>query len=467
MAGLLLLATLEAITPSLHRHYPAMDEVRCLSVSSSRLYIGVRLGVYVVDRADYSCVTTVTSVDGLSGEVKLCCHNPSRNELLILTDTGLYSYIELTDLLRRLKSPPDIRSIGVSENGVWLETTSGYWRKHRLFDEFEPSNAPTRAIWYGARDSSSPRDYSFLVPWVVLDEQLQSFPMTLVRPDASGRRLFVATAGRGVMVYSLRSGLAEHRVQFGPADSLPVQFLDDGGRLWLRSPNRLVMMNGNTSWQYYSTQAGLWLPTDAPIANRGLLTIGWRESINAIWQTGSSLIVATDSGIYRVLDGQAPVLLLPVGIPVQVVAEHAGRVLFGTSVGLFAVDGDSLVPVQDPWLRSDWGIWAIAGSVRDRLWFGVRGGVLGLDTNDVWNYFVPPGFDLEQPVQALANFDNLVFAAGGSRVAIGNVINGTWTFLDEQNGLGPGKVTSLFADSTGLWVAQPGLITHISRQALQ
>jgi hypothetical protein len=469
MVGILAACAALALQPQFRHDYPSMDQVRCISASSAQLFIAVPRGVYVVDRPGYSYNTALTSADGLAGAVELCAYNPVRGELLITTEERLYSHIPKTGTLTALNPPfRTAISIGIAADAAWFETESGLWRKHRVADQYTRGTPPAGITWYGERDSTRPSDYTFLTPWIVVDEQLTGYELTLARPDARSRRLFVAADGYGVLVYnSLRSSLPEASIRFGPPARTVRSIERRDDRLWLLSADRLTVVNPAAPWQYYSTLAGLYLPPDIPALSRGLLALGRRETVRAVLQDPDRLLVGTDRGLVQLGQGGSVTSVFDTHLPVNAVFTHSGQVVIGTPAGLFALDQDSAVQVEDPFFRTDWGVFSSARTSDGRLWLGTLGGIVSLDSADIWQHLVPPGFDLTRPVSVLAAVDSLVFAGNGAGVVAYNTRSQAWTYLTAGQDLPADSVTALHADSASLWVATPGMLTRVELKGLK
>jgi hypothetical protein len=82
---------------------------------------------------------------------------------------------------------------------------------------------------------------------------------------------------------------------------------------------------------------------------------------------------------------------------------------------------------------------------------------------------VPPGFDLKQPVRALAAAGTLVFMLTPSPVAglpssiitVLDTKDGSYNTIDATRGLPVSQINSLFADDRYLWIASPRLVARL------
>ena len=83
------------------------------------------------------------------------------------------------------------------------------------------------------------------------------------------------------------------------------------------------------------------------------------------------------------------------------------------------------------------------------------------NADGAWFRYVPPGFDLKEPVRALAASGTRVFMATGSSVTVLDTKDDSYTTIDAARGLPVSEVSSLYADDRYLWIASPGLITRL------
>ncbi|MCL6466530.1 MAG: hypothetical protein K6T77_07280, partial [candidate division WOR-3 bacterium] len=66
--------------------YPALSEFRSITASPHSVFIAVPNGIYILDHRTLVHNRTLTVLDGIEGEIKICAYNPAYNELLIVTD---------------------------------------------------------------------------------------------------------------------------------------------------------------------------------------------------------------------------------------------------------------------------------------------------------------------------------------------------------------------------------------------
>ena len=74
---------------------------------------------------------------------------------------------------------------------------------------------------------------------------------------------------------------------------------------------------------------------------------------------------------------------------------------------------------------------------------------------------MPPGFDLKEPVKALAASGTRVFMATGSSITVLDTKDGSYTTIDAARGLPVSEFSALYADAQYLWIASPGVITRL------
>ncbi|MBM3323866.1 hypothetical protein FJY69_10370, partial [candidate division WOR-3 bacterium] len=383
---LLLVIALGIYQPELWQVYPSMDEIRCISASSNRLFVAVPRGVYILNRFDYSYVRCLTRADGIEDEVELCAWNPVRSNLLILAAGRLYEYSDVSDRASEL-SPPfsGIRSIGIAADGAYFDTDKGLFRKHRVAPEFFPVQTLPRTItWYGERDTAQPQDYVVLNPYFVTDEYLNQYQLSRVRADPVRRKLLVWAEGYGLLIYSLTTGAQEAHIRLGPL-ARAESFIRLDGRLWFFRPDQSAALDQSGNWNRFLTRPGDPPQTASLLLSGRVTDLARRERLLAVLpdaqdmtessddsgrvlsRTDSlppsvprSLLLGTDYGLYRLDDKGSLTTLLKLNRPVYALARLEDSVLVGTDLGLFLLAGDSLLDVADPFGRSDWGVYDIA-----------------------------------------------------------------------------------------------------------
>ncbi len=446
-----------------------MDEIRCISTSPSRLFVAVPQGVYILNRFDYSYVRCLNRADGIDGDVELCAWNPGRGNLLVTTADRVYEYSDVSDRVSQLFPPfSEVRSIGIAD-AAYFDTDKGLFRKHRTLPEFTPvQNLPREVAWYGERDTSRPQDYVFLNPYFVADEHLNQYTISQVRPDPVRRKLFVVAPGYGLLVYSLSSGTRETLIRLGPADRAR-NFIRFDGQLWFLTPNRSTALDPLGHWRYFLTRPGDPPQTASRLLQRGVTDLIRNERLFCVLSESGlpaldssshpPLLVGTSDGIYR-LDGKGRLSsVLKLNRPVYALARLRDSVLVGTDVGLFLLTGDSLLSITDPFGRSDWGVYDIVQS-RAGLLLANLGGVTMRAPDGTWLRLVPPGFDLSQPVRALAQGGHYLFAGTPAGLLACNTKDQSWTVIDSSLGLPAPDIIGLSADDHYLWIASPGLLAR-------
>ena len=464
---LLLLAALFGVyDPGSWLNFPAMDDVRCISASSDRLYIAVPKGVYILDRSDYRPVRTLTSADGITGEVRLAAFNPARGDLLVATDDRLYQYISTFDRAVELFPPfRQVRSIGIATDAAYFDTEKGLFRKERLLDRYEQvQEVPENTTWYGRLDTSRPEDYVFLVPYYLTDNQLNNHRMTAVYRDPRGRRLYVAARGYGVTVYSLSLGLPQHQIRMGPSSGIVNRIIGVDDELWFSGLDWTVSVDPQGSWSYVRTKAGDLAQPGTRLFAGSLLDLGRKERIRAMLPDSLGTWVGTDEALYSLGSKGKLTRVTNFGLPVNGLALFGDSLLVGTDAGLYLVRKDSLSELQDPFNRTGFGVYSVA-QADGRLWLGTVGGIVLFDRSEVWQHIIPPGFDLSKPVRGLTAWGSIVFYDNGSGITAYDAADTSYTTFDTNSGLPEGDITSMYADDRYLWIAFPGLISRFEYKA--
>ncbi|MFO7638561.1 MAG: hypothetical protein R6X14_04550 [bacterium] len=466
-AGLLLATVALLYNPADWHHYPAMNSVQAIAATSNRVYITVPRGVYVFSRYGTEHLTTLTAADGIAGEARFSAWNPARNELLVVAESGLYSFIEEPHRVRPLDPPfTRARSIGVSPSGVWFETEQGLFRRGRPGDEFVPAaELPPELDWHGARDTLNARDFPQLAPFFVTDEQLITRDLHRTRLDPRSRRLYVAAGDYGVLVYNLASWFPERHLRFGPPPGRVRQVtrFEPDGTLWFLAGDHSLVVTPTNEWRYSRTRvADIILPP-------GLRRLaGVRELIsragldlNAVIADSNRFVAATRDGLF-LFTGDGEPLRLPTGgrEPLALAWSGPDTLLVGTDSGLLLLTDGAIAAVTDPFDRAGFGIYSIAVAEGGTRWLGAFGGILRQSPDGEWEHLIPPGFDLGRPVRALAATDSALFFPTRDGLTVLDLRSGGWENIGLREGLPTTEVTALYADERFLWIAGPGMLSR-------
>jgi hypothetical protein len=468
---LLLIALLGMYYPENWQVFPSMDEVRCISSTGSEVYVAVPAGVCVLDRPRYRLIRTLNPADGIIGEVRLCAHNPSRGDVFITTDERVYRFIPATGRVEELVAPfKAVSSIGIADSGAYFETDAGvFFRARNAADFASVSELPPDLIWYGGRDTLEPRDFTFLTPYFVMDEQLVNHQITMVRPDKGNKRLFAAVQGYGILVYNIRSGFSEAHIRFGPSSAAVRRMARLDNRLWFVGGQTAVALDSAGNWNYFLTRPGDLSTGGFRLLFGNVTTLERSEGLSSLLADSSGLLLGTDYGIYSLGTDNGLAQVLNLNVRVNGLLRLHDSIMFGTERGLFLSTGDSSIEYSDPYGATDWGVFDITKASDGTAYFGTLGGIVSRTADGRWFRYVPPGFDLKQPVRALAAAGTRVFMATPSPVpglpssviTVLDTKDGSYTTIDATRGLPVSESTSLYADDRYLWIASPRLIARL------
>jgi len=463
MLHLLLLAVLGTYTPENWRAYPSLDEIRCISSTGSDLYVAAPAGVCIFDRTPYRLRRTLTRADGIAGDVQLCAHNPSRDDVFITTEDHIYRYIPATSRVEELTAPfQHVSSIGIAADGAYVDTDAGAFFRARSATDFTPvTEFPCDLNWYGAKDTLQPRDFPFLTPYFVMDEQLLNHSITLVRPDKGNKRLFAAAEGYGIIVYNERSGFSEAHIRFGPSQAPVRRIARLDNRLWFIGGETAVSLDTAGDWQYFLTRPGDLSTGGFRLLLGNVTTLERSEGLSALLADSAGLLIGTDDGIYSLGPDNKLAQLLNLPRRVSGLLRLHDSLVFGTDQGLFLAVGDSVLEYNDPYGATDWGVFDIDRAGNGTAYFGTLVGIVSRTADGAWFRYVPPGFDLKAPVNVLAVAGTRVFMATGSSITVLDTKDDSYTTIDAARGLPVSEISSLYADDHYLWIAGPGVVARL------
>ncbi|MEO0020097.1 MAG: hypothetical protein ABIK47_05605 [candidate division WOR-3 bacterium] len=447
--------------PHYWRYYPTMSEIGSITFSNRSVFVGVPDGIYILDRERLQHQRTLTAADGIDEKIRFCAFNQAQNELLIVTATKLYQFLPNSGQVFELHPPfKETRSIGITRAGAFIKTETGIYQKLGG-DRYQPAQfVPEPVTWFGENDTTPIRNWTFLTPFFILDEQMKPRPLVRAYPDQKNSRLFVTSPGYGVLIYNLTTGFKETEIRLG-APSEPVKRIFKlGGKLCFLTRNENLFIDSSGTWRSYSIPPGEFSFKDGHLLLRTeIVDLNRRQAISAILPLPSATLLGTEMALYSFGQDGKLTLITEISKPVNALAVFRDSTLVATDDGLFLLINDTLTPVVDPFARFDWGVYSIA-QTNNTTFFGTLGGVLKLDENNTWTRLIPPGLDLSQPVRSIAAARNLLFIASNDGVDVYNIKDNSWTKIDRTNGLPFSEINALYADSLYLYIAAPGMIAR-------
>ncbi|MGQ9677876.1 MAG: hypothetical protein ACUVUD_01150 [bacterium] len=449
--------------PSYWLTYPPLNEVCSITASPRSVFIAVPNGVYILERNSLKHNRTVTMLDGIKGKIKLCAYNPAANELLIATDEQLYNFFPITGQLVPLNPPfKQISSIGITQQGAFFETESGLFHKIRTADLYKTASAvPKPVTWYGAKDTSSAQDYTFLTPYFVVDANLNPCPFLKTWLSPYDHRLFVFAQNYGILIYNLTTGLKEMEVEIGPSSAGINLIFPWQNRLGFWAQKSLFTLDSAGRWSYFPYQKRqLTASNSHPLIVR-LHLLNGLDSITAFLDLNKdTTLIGTNQGIYRLNAELKNTEFVPTYSPVNAITRLRDSILVATNNGLFILINDTLKQVADPFARSDWGVFAITQTGK-KIHFGTLGGILELDSNNTWTHLIPPGFDLSQPVRALTSGGRFLFVGSNNGLEVYDTEQKLWSKID----LPYSRINAIYADNHYLWLAAPEMVARYNYRA--
>ena len=183
--------------------------------------------------------------------------------------------------------------------------------------------------------------------------------------------------------------------------------------------------------------------------------------MRSLLSDSSGLLLGTNYGIYSLGSDNKLAQVLNLSRRVNGLLRLHDSVMFGTEQGLFLSTSDSLIEYSDPYGATDWGVFDITKATNGTAYFGTLGGIVSRTADGRWFRYVPPGFNLKQPVRSLAAAGTRVFMATESNITVLDTKDGLYTTIDATRGLPVTEITSLYADDRYLWIAGPRLITRL------
>jgi ligand-binding sensor domain-containing protein len=273
--------------------------------------------------------------------------------------------------------------------------------------------------------------------------------------------LFAVAQGYGILVYNIRTGFSEAHIRFGPSRAAVRRMARLDNRLWFVGGQTAVALDSAGNWDYFLTRPGDLSTGGFRLLFGNVTNLERNEGLSALLADSAGLLLGTDYGIYSLGSNNKLTQLLNLPRRVNGLLRLHDSLMFGTEQGLFLSRGDSVVEYSDPYGATDWGVFDIARTTDGTAYFAALGGIVSRTADGRWFRYVPPGFDLKQPVRALATAGTRVFMVTGPTVTVLDTKDDSYTTIDATRGLPVSEVNSLYADDRHLWIASDRLIARL------
>jgi hypothetical protein len=232
-------------------------------------------------------------------------------------------------------------------------------------------------------------------------------------------------------------------------------------RLWFIGGQTAVALDSVGNWSYFLTRPGDLSTGGFRLLFGNVTNLERSEGLSALLADSAGLLLGTDYGIYSLGSNNKLTQLLNLPRRVNGLLRLHDSIMFGTEQGLFLSTGDSVKEYSDPYGATDWGVFDITRATNGTAYFGALGGVVSRTADRRWFRYVPPGFDLKQPVRALAATGTLVFMATGPDITVLDTKDNSYTSIDATRGLPVSEINSLYADDRYLWIASDRLVARL------
>ncbi|MEO0099046.1 MAG: hypothetical protein ABIK94_05610 [candidate division WOR-3 bacterium] len=450
---ILLFLSLYIYNPNHWLHLPATDEIISITNSLSEVYLIFPEGILVFDRRELKLKNTLTRVDGLPERIKIGGYDQFSGSLVIISE-GLLTFFQP---FVRIKTdyPLNIQphSIGMGEKNLCLLTKNERYIWDRKKNKLKKVKAfpDTSIFWYGENTSVKVRDYIFLTPYQVMDEDLNIYPMNLAFPE--GKRLWVGVKNYGILVYDRNTGqkIKEFRLGLKAKEIREILKREDG--LWLLGNDFFIRLEEDfEKWEYFTLRPGKIFLEKNPLFSNKLLDHLRKEGITAL--AGEKEISFATPDKFYIFEPKTEELK-EISLPgIQKIFPFHDTIFLLTANGLFsyAKATDELTEIVDPKGELKFGVFGMAVNNFGKI-FAVRGGFYKLDNSGNWEKFTIPGIDLSKPIRDLAAREDYLFLATEEGLFALNQKDNRYQIIKEKEGLFSSQIRSLYLDSDYLWIA--------------
>jgi|YelNatPaOPRAMG01_1025707.scaffolds.fasta_scaffold03340_11 hypothetical protein len=448
--------------PNQWQHLLYFDEPIAATASLSNLYFALADGILVFDRREIKFIKTLTKVDGIPEGIKLIAYDQFLASLVILTKETLTLFQPLTRIKANYFLPFSPRALGIGEKNICFLTEKDKYIFDREKKRFRRVKAfpDTSILWHGEEFSRKVRDYIFLTPYQIMDEDLVTYPMNLVFPE--GRRLWVGVKGYGILVYDLNTQQKIKEFRFPPGRVKKIIRQEDG--LWFLGDNFFLRCReGLEDWEYFLIRPGKIFAAQSPLFARPFLEIFQNQRIVSLTRQDGRLFFATLDKFYIYDSATEHREEIPLSGITDLLPLSSDTLLVLTENGAFSyqIKNGELEEIIDP--KGDLKFGVFAGGVNNSgKIFAIRGGFLRLSPSGNWEGFIIPGIDLSRLIRNLATRDDYLFLALENEGLFAfNQKENRYQIIKEKDGLLSLNLNALYLDKEYLWIASDKGISRL------
>ena len=434
---------------------PTVKTIHSITADPFNDYIGTPDAIFIFNKLENRVIRTLTSSDGITGVIRICAYDRQSGLLWIVADNKLIGFNPNTNFIITLYPDFYIQSLGVGSSYLYFLTDDKPQRMKKKNRTFSPVEKPdTNVTWYGARKSFKVNDYSFLVPYFYIDENLIRHNITVVFEDR--RTLWVGADEYGVLTYDLvtKQLIASWRLGANIGNIYKIFQIDN--ELWFAGTKGYAQYTYQTNnWNYYSTPFGAIFSSKSGLLQPKILDLRRIDGISALVQAHNDYWIGSGERIYN-YDAKSNVLtpIFSFPYPIQNISVRDDAIFFIAANQLYQYQTatQKIDTVYDPYQKLAFGVLDIA-QTKTRQYFSVYGGFLSLDMLGNWQFHIPPGIDLSLPFTTCAGFGDYLFLGTRNGVIAYNEKIERYDYFTTKEGLLSNDLNALYADSSYLWVA--------------
>ena len=443
---------------------PFVKIIHSITADPFNVYIGTPDAIYVFNKLQNQITRTLTSSDGITGNIRICAFDRESGLLWIVADKTLIGYNVGINLIITLFPNFYIRSLGIADSYIYFLTDEKPWRMKKKDRKFQAVDKPdTNAVWFGERNSYKATNYSFLVPYFYLDENLIKHDIRVVFEDR--KTLWVGADEYGILTYDLvtKQPISHWRVGLNIGKISKILSLDND--IWFIGTNGFAKHSAQTEdWDYYSTPFGATFSSKSVLLQPKILDLRRIQGISSLAQEHNNYWIGSGNRIYH-YDQESNVLtpIFAFPIPIQAVSISEDTIFFIAANELYRYQAKTKMidTIFDPYQKLAFGVFDLA-QTESRRYFSVYGGFLSLDTLGNWQLHIPPGIDLSMPFTSLAGYDNYLFIGMADGLIVFNEEIEKYDFFTTKEGLLSNNMNAMYADSNYLWIGTDRGISRFS-----
>lgn len=440
--------------PSDWQHFPKLGDIRNFTADAFNTVYAVAANAIVEldDQTDMPS-RVFTQAEGLPAKISFALYDIYTQDIWVVANTGeLYEFNPSAGMTSKvfLESTSPVTSLGLNRGYVFLKHANQVQAVDKLARQKADVSPDSTTTWTLSLDRNAMRrDYPFLYPWLLDDEDFVSRAYTNIFVHSNSA--YVAVQGYGYLVFDAMAWRETLRYRSPQATGV-YSFVALDTSLYAFGSNGVDQLSrGNVLFRSYAK----WGTTPVP---QPAWSVGISNNLRLVsydrvrFADGNLFLIDGDEvDVFNL--GQKNLSKIQGAKSIYDVDFHDDSLYVANSDGVFL----TIVPKGTPraledergrLVRTD--VLAIVRGAHARYFW--TGKMLVKQSRAGWVYYVAPGF-MPVPQRSVTGSDSFIIFGGTGGVSIYNPETYNQIFLTKQDGLLSDEVTAVYLDGHQLWIA--------------